>query len=108
MAKFSIPILYMSWLLPTGYKILWGSQSKSDLRIFGVQKPNSDVKTSTGASAVILGQVFPNKLLALHIPNFSLEMLKIIKVLQKIVFAFARPAYHFTHKCERTSGILHP
>ena len=36
------------------YKILWGSQSTSDLRIFGVQKPISDVKTpktSTSASA---------------------------------------------------------
>ena len=37
------------------YKVLWGSQSTSDLRIFGVRKPISDVKTpktSTSASAV--------------------------------------------------------
>ena len=53
MAKFSIPI-YTSRLLPMGIKILWGSQSTSDLRIFGVQKPILDVKTpktSTSARA---------------------------------------------------------
>ena len=44
---------YCRW----AYKILWGSQSTSDLRIFGVRKPISDVKTpktSTSASAVVI------------------------------------------------------
>ena len=26
----------------------------------------------------------------------------------QIVKTFTSPAYHFTHRCERVSGILHP
>ena len=53
MAKFS-KLIYTSRLLPTGVQDLWVSQCTSDLRLFGIQKPISDVKTlktSTSASA---------------------------------------------------------
>ena len=37
------------------YKILWGSQSTSNLRIFGLQKPISDVKTPKTSTCAIAG-----------------------------------------------------
>ena len=54
MAKFSIPYIRHSYCR-RAYKILWGSQSTSNLWIFCVQKTISDVKTpttSTSANAV--------------------------------------------------------
>ena len=53
MAKFSLR-MYLHGYCRWAYKILWGSQSTSDLRIFRVRKPISVVKTpktSTSASA---------------------------------------------------------
>ena len=52
------------------------------------------------------GVKFPNKLLALHVPKFSMRCCKLESTTQ-IVKTFTRPAY-FPCKCEWASGILHP
>ena len=68
------------------YKTLMGSQSTSDLRIFGVQKPISDVKTpktSTSASAAdmfhIKGNILWLRTVTLTFPVCELSALDWIK-----------------------------
>ena len=53
------------------------------------------------------GVKFPNKLLPLHVSIFLQDVVN-QKSTTQIVKTFTRPAYHFTHKCERASGFIHP